>query len=484
MYWSFYFKYPWHDPSPDLITPFKVGYTPEEFLKFAPEIFLSEMVNVKEVIVECVTSNFMNPKRNPDSPEHVALFTMLCITLACLNLPLVNECVGIAYSKYSRGIIENDILRLHKLCLNFGWNFEFTQTQFKSGIFNVKMKISDYLPLIKFLNENKLLPENLTHDENYVYFVNKDLFFLLELGCREKFLEIIELVNPDLCTQFRSHIIFGEVINQIDRASREALEQRKESLCNESPIEEIFWKAIRNQIPGVVQQFWIGLYRIDFAIPDLQIAIECDGQEHHKSAKERTSDAQRDRVLKMAGYDVIRFTGTEIYRDCSKCIRELKQIIALKIPQSKPLQKNQIIEKKISERLPLKSLPFIFANYKKNSSLEGSTSEAISNLIEKQMVREMFSSSPSEFSLDLYSKILKELVIKNDYPMKRKELRIKAFDLITKRLSKIVVIFTIPPKEPKFKLFLRYLPEEERSLANEIHQIILDWYHQLTCENK
>jgi hypothetical protein len=60
--------------------------------------------------------------------------------------------------------------------------------------------------------------------------------------------------------------------------------------------------------------------RVDmiFWVPDiesLKIVVECDGFAYHSNKTTFTTDRQRDRALKAAGYDVLRFSGSEINRN-------------------------------------------------------------------------------------------------------------------------------------------------------------------------
>lgn len=101
-----------------------------------------------------------------------------------------------------------------------------------------------------------------------------------------------------------------------------------ENIC-ESPIEEQFWTIAQHEIPGLIPQFEISSYRVDFALPEKKIAIELDGHDYHKTKEQRTFDAQRERDLQKLGWTVIRFTGTEIYRNVHRCIKDIKQICKL-----------------------------------------------------------------------------------------------------------------------------------------------------------
>jgi len=87
----------------------------------------------------------------------------------------------------------------------------------------------------------------------------------------------------------------------------------------------------------------IGKYRVDFLVTlildghviffeddDLtfisgksQLVIECDGHDYHEKTKEQASrDKERDRALQSCGYNVFRFTGSDIYKDAFKCVTE------------------------------------------------------------------------------------------------------------------------------------------------------------------
>lgn len=77
------------------------------------------------------------------------------------------------------------------------------------------------------------------------------------------------------------------------------------------------------------QQYRAGKFRADFALEACFgarqiILVECDGHDFHERTKEQASrDKQRDRELVMAGYKVLRYTGSEIYRNTPDCAWEL-----------------------------------------------------------------------------------------------------------------------------------------------------------------
>ncbi len=57
---------------------------------------------------------------------------------------------------------------------------------------------------------------------------------------------------------------------------------------SESPIEERFWLVAQHKIKGLQQQYSIVhdfCIRVDFAIPDVKLIIECDGYEYHNRTR-------------------------------------------------------------------------------------------------------------------------------------------------------------------------------------------------------
>ena len=128
----------------------------------------------------------------------------------------------------------------------------------------------------------------------------------------------------------------------------------QEALC-ESPIEaQMMWAlAFTGMVNGEVSMpdhgWWFyrgpgfvghvypqhaikaagSLYRLDFLImvardlesgPFGDIAVECDGHDFHERTKEQAKrDRKRDRDLQAMGLRVLRFTGSEIFRDAAGC---------------------------------------------------------------------------------------------------------------------------------------------------------------------
>lgn len=86
-------------------------------------------------------------------------------------------------------------------------------------------------------------------------------------------------------------------------------------------------------------QLQVGPYRVDFAFvgaiyafgPDgfapgtpCRIAVELDGHDFHEKTKEQASgDKRRDRYLAALGWTVLRFSGSDVYRDPAAVMDEI-----------------------------------------------------------------------------------------------------------------------------------------------------------------
>lgn len=65
---------------------------------------------------------------------------------------------------------------------------------------------------------------------------------------------------------------------------------------------------------------------------DYKLAIECDGHDfHEKSKKQVAHDNERALNLKMAGYDILRFSGSQIYKEPFKCVLQTMNYILSKV---------------------------------------------------------------------------------------------------------------------------------------------------------
>lgn len=89
----------------------------------------------------------------------------------------------------------------------------------------------------------------------------------------------------------------------------------------------------------IAPQYHIRDHRVDFAIfvngiasDEIKIVVECDGHDFHEKTKEQAArDKRRDRDLQIAGWKVLRFTGSEIWRDYYACATHVDALAANEI---------------------------------------------------------------------------------------------------------------------------------------------------------
>lgn len=62
-----------------------------------------------------------------------------------------------------------------------------------------------------------------------------------------------------------------------------------------------------------------------------KLIIECDGHDYHEKTKEQVRhNNERDYDLKMAGYDVLHYSGSQIFNDPLKCAQEIYDYATMK----------------------------------------------------------------------------------------------------------------------------------------------------------
>ena len=67
-----------------------------------------------------------------------------------------------------------------------------------------------------------------------------------------------------------------------------------------------------NVVPQFPVQFGQSEFSLDFAMPDIKIAIEVDGELFHSTEDQKSEDSQRDMKLKQLGWTVLRFKDKEV----------------------------------------------------------------------------------------------------------------------------------------------------------------------------
>ena len=91
-----------------------------------------------------------------------------------------------------------------------------------------------------------------------------------------------------------------------------------------SPIESKLYEAMRQEGLSPTPQYRIEAYFVDFAFPDIKLAIEADGVAFHTSER-RERDRNRDQFLVRRGWTVKRFYGTTIHQKAGNCAYVIKQ---------------------------------------------------------------------------------------------------------------------------------------------------------------
>jgi very-short-patch-repair endonuclease len=105
-------------------------------------------------------------------------------------------------------------------------------------------------------------------------------------------------------------------------------------LYDESPLEDRLWAELkRHKIPAERQEFVTikdQNYSLDFAIycAKANIDVETDGDSYHANPEKSNLDNRRNNELAAAGWDILRFTTSQIMEETeSYCISKIINII-------------------------------------------------------------------------------------------------------------------------------------------------------------
>jgi very-short-patch-repair endonuclease len=99
----------------------------------------------------------------------------------------------------------------------------------------------------------------------------------------------------------------------------------------ETGLVEISTMPSANTKVVILPQYQIGMRQVDFAIiisgvakEEIRIVVECDGHDWHEKTKEQAAhDKNRNRDLTIAGWKLLPFTGSEIWRNPQRCAGEV-----------------------------------------------------------------------------------------------------------------------------------------------------------------
>lgn len=92
----------------------------------------------------------------------------------------------------------------------------------------------------------------------------------------------------------------------------------------ESMLEVKLYDALCKEGYKPRTQYKCGYYRIDIALPEYRLAIECDGEYWHSSPEAKKRDAKKNYYLKKNGWKVCRLKGKTINKRMSWVIEHIE----------------------------------------------------------------------------------------------------------------------------------------------------------------
>ena len=88
-------------------------------------------------------------------------------------------------------------------------------------------------------------------------------------------------------------------------------------------------KLLRQQrITGWQANFPVAGYKIDIAFPALKVAIEVDGLAFHSDADVFVADRQRQNIITLGGWKVLRFTWLDLTEHPKRVVAEINHAIS------------------------------------------------------------------------------------------------------------------------------------------------------------
>jgi very-short-patch-repair endonuclease len=90
-------------------------------------------------------------------------------------------------------------------------------------------------------------------------------------------------------------------------------------------LQRLGWEEVRRQFE--VRRADGGSFRLDFALPDIKLAIELDGS-HHRDPNQRVRDRRRDAELERNGWTVVRLEWEDVTTGAADTMRLLAELAA------------------------------------------------------------------------------------------------------------------------------------------------------------
>src|SRR3990172_12092957 len=104
-------------------------------------------------------------------------------------------------------------------------------------------------------------------------------------------------------------------------------ERRRELRKNQTDVERLLWKQIRNKnFFGLkfFRQYSVGAYIVDFYCPKLKLAIELDGGQHAEEGIKEYDKIRTD-YLKLMGIKVMRFWNNDVIHNIEGVLEEINK---------------------------------------------------------------------------------------------------------------------------------------------------------------
>lgn len=105
----------------------------------------------------------------------------------------------------------------------------------------------------------------------------------------------------------------------------------KKTAAIESPPQRILWDAVSARWPQAVQEFQPiegRKFRIDIAFVEEKVAVEVDGWTFHgKHKSAHAKDRQRQNLLVLNGWRVLRFTAGEIFGGMPSVLAMIQSVL-------------------------------------------------------------------------------------------------------------------------------------------------------------
>jgi very-short-patch-repair endonuclease len=94
-------------------------------------------------------------------------------------------------------------------------------------------------------------------------------------------------------------------------------------------------RVINDETLSLISQYVLGSFRYDFAIvregrKKPIVIIECDGKEFHSTSEQLANDREKDSLAKAQEIFILRFTGSEIFREADSCVAKILKMMRYK----------------------------------------------------------------------------------------------------------------------------------------------------------